>query len=193
MSGADREIVLWLNQWAGRWEVLDDAARLAANDYLIPVALALGLLGLWFWGKDAETRAKRQYAVLRAVIALGFANLAMLVFNDFYFRTRPFNDLDLRLLFYEPTDSSFPANASALSFAVAFSVWLAIRPVGWAVLAAAALWSLSRVFAGAHYLSDVVGGGVIGVASAAAVWWGLPRMEPLPTVVVRVARALRLA
>jgi undecaprenyl-diphosphatase len=189
----DQEIILWLNQWAGRWEPLDKAVTLLTTDYLAPVALALGLLALWFSGKDVDTRTRHQRAVLHAVAALGFANLAMLVFNDFYFRSRPFNDLDLHLLFYRPTDSSFPANPAGLSFALAFSVWMTIRPVGWAMLAVAALWSLSRVFAGAHYLSDVAGGAVIGVAVAVTVSLGMTRMEPLPTAVIRVARALRLA
>ncbi len=193
MNSMDREIVVWLNQWAGRWGALDDSVKLITNDYLVPVALALGLLGLWFFGRESKTRLRHQYVVLCAVIALGFANLAMLVFNDYYFRPRPFNGLDLHLLFYRPTDSSFPSNPAALSFALAFSVWLAIKPLGWVMLAVAAMWSLSRVFAGVSYLSDVVGGGVIGVAVAMAVVWGLPRMEPLPTAVIRMARALRLA
>jgi undecaprenyl-diphosphatase len=193
MNSVDREIVLWLNQWAGQWEALDDGVRLLANDYLVPVALALGLLALWFSGKEGETRARHQRMVLHAMIALGFANLAMLVFNDFYFRPRPFNDLELYLLFYQPTDSSFPANPAALSFALASSVWLSVRPVGWVMLLAASLWSLSRVFAGVFYLSDVAGGAVIGAAAAMVVSWGLPRIEPLPTAVIRAARALRLA
>jgi len=193
LTRADREIVQWLNQGVGRFRLLDEVTELLVSDYFIPVILALTLLGLWFWSRHREWRARDQRAIIASVVALGIANLAILLINDYYFRPRPFLDIDLTVPFYLPTDSSFPANPAALSFALAFSVWQARKPLGWALLLLAALWSLSRVYAGVFYLSDAAAGAAIGGAIAYLVFRGLDLLEPLPTLIMRVARALNLA
>ena len=193
LTEVDTEVVLWLNQWAGRYQPLDSFTELVVSDYFIPVILALTLLGLWFSGKDVLSHRRNQRAVVIAIVALGFANLVVLLMNDYYFRPRPFSENELTLLFYRPTDSSFPANPAALSFALAFAVWQSWRPVGTLLLFLAVLWGLSRVYAGVFYPSDVVAGAFIGIAIAYLVTFGLQWLEPLPTLVVRIGRLLHLA
>lgn len=193
LKEADIEIVLWLNQWVGKYGPLDQLFELLVSDYFIPVLLALGLLWLWFSVRDPESRQASHRAVLTAIVALGFANLAVLLINDHYFRARPFTEADLNLLFYRPTDSSFPANPAALSFALAFGVWQSRSAVGAVLLVMAALWSLSRVYAGVFYLSDVAAGAAIGVTIAYTMKFFLRWLEPLPTLVIRIGRAMHLA
>lgn len=84
--------------------------------------------------------------------------------NQQYFRERPFIHHDLANLLYAPTDSSFPANAAAVAFAFAMGVWLKNRRAALMLIFLATLWSLVRVYNGLHYPSDVVAGGLIGVA-----------------------------
>ena len=45
--------------------------------------------------------------MLASAISLGFANLAVLVLNQFIFRDRPLVDYELSNLLYASTDSSF--------------------------------------------------------------------------------------
>ena len=189
----DLDIVVWLNGWVGRYGALDNISDLLVSDYFIPVILALSLLWLWFSTKGLEARFATQRAILTAIVSLGMANLAVLLLNDVYFRPRPFTEAELNLLFYRPTDSSFPANPAALSFALAFSVLQGRRAFGMVLLGLASVWTLSRVYAGVFYLSDGAAGAAIGVTAAWGMRFLLCWLEPLPTTVLRVGRALHLA
>ena len=140
LTSIDAEIVLWLNQWVGSFDALDAAAKLIVGDYFIPVSMSFLLLAAWFMGRSPEARDANQRAVLRALLAIGFANLVVLILNDHYFRLRPFAENDLTLLFYEPTDSSFPANPAAVGFAMASGMWQGSRRLGGLMYALAALW-----------------------------------------------------
>ena len=189
----DTEIVLWLNQWAGRFSLLDAVEKLIVSDYFIPVSISLCLLAMWFAGKDPQSRGAHQRAVLRALLTVGFANLVVLILNDHYFRPRPFAEHDLTLLFYQPTDSSFPANPAAVGFAMASGMWQGSWKLGAFFYGLATLWGLSRIYAGVFYPSDVVAGALIGVVISHLVAVGLRVIEPLPTMVLRATRTLHLA
>ena len=189
----DGDIVIWLNQGIGQVSLLDYLVYLLISDYFIPLLISFWMLGVWFWGKDVPTRERNQRAVLRGAISLGFANLAVLVLNQYFFRERPLAHYELANLLYQPTDSSFPANPAALTFAAAMGLWLGNRRAGLVVFALAGLWSLVRVANGLFYPSDVLAGGLIGVAVSGLVALALRLIEPVPTLVLKGARLLHLA
>lgn len=120
------------------------------------------------------------------VTSLGGAFLALLVARiaqNISERPRPlFADIPgLRVPFGTELDvpadwSSFPSDTAALGFALAVAVLLRSRPLGivcllWALL----VTCLPRVYAGYHYPSDIVAGGLIGVAAVLAVEYFPPR------------------
>jgi undecaprenyl-diphosphatase len=189
----EAELVAWLNQGIGRFYLLDRLTYLLVSDYFLPLLMCFWGLGMWFHGLDAKRREINQRAVLAGAIALGLANLVVLILNQQYFRERPFIHQDLANLLYAPTDSSFPANPAAVAFAFAMGVWLKNRRAAGVLIFLAALWSLVRVYNGLHYPSDVVAGGLIGVAVACLVTLGLRAIEPVPTWVLKGARSLHLA
>ena len=117
----------------------------------------------------------------------------MLIINQHYFRARPFEELDITLLFYQPTDSSFPANPTAVAFAMASGMWQANRKLGLVFFLVAAIWGVSRVYAGVFYVSDIVAGALIGIIGSYLVAVALRLIEPIPTRVLKVARTLHLA
>ena len=189
----DARIVIWLNQGIGRSAVLDGAGSLAVSDYFVPLAMCFWMLGLWFFGQDSHARGRNQRAVLAAAIALGIANLAVLLLDQVVFRDRPFTQFDLATLFYEPTDSSFPANPAAVAFAAATAIWLGNRRAAALLFCLAVVWCLARVYSGLFYPSDIVAGGIIGAGVAWLVTLGMRRIEPVPTWVLNGARFLHLA
>ena len=193
VTSIDEEVVLWLNQWAGRSQVLDETVELLVGDHFIPVLISLCLLAMWFVGRDLQSRESHQRAVLISIISMGFASLAVLILDQYFFRDRPFVDHEITLLFYQPTDSSFPAHPAAVGFAMAAGMWQANRRMGAFLFGLAALWGLSRIFSGVFYPSDVVAGGAIGVGVSYLVAVGFRLIEPLPTMVLRVTRTLHLA
>ncbi len=189
----DTEIVLWLNQWAGRFAFLDAVEKLIVSDYFIPASMGLCLMAMWFVGSDPQHRDAHQRAVLVALACVGFASLVVLIINQHYFRDRPFVDHQLTLLFYQPTDSSFPSHPAAVGFTMASSMWQANRRMGALLYGLAALWGLSRIYTGVFYPSDVVAGALIGVVMSYLVALAFRLIEPIPTLALRGARTLHLA
>ena len=189
----DGEIVAWLNQGIGQVYLLDRITYLVVSDYFVPLMMCFWGLGLWFHGKDLAARSNNQKAVLAAAISLGFANLAVLLINQAVFRERPFTQYELSNLLYAPTDSSFPANPAAVTFAFATAIWWRNRRASVVPFLLAALWSFTRVYNGLFFPSDVVVGGLIGIAIACLFTGGLRAIEPIPTRVIQGARLLYLA
>ena len=189
----DEALFLAINGFAGTFGALDAAAEILASDYAVPVALALALISMWFMERDRAVRMRRQIGALTALTAMALASLSVFIINMFYFRPRPFVELDANLLFYRPTDSSFPSNAAAAAFGIAFAVWGTHRALGWMAIAAASAYGLARVYAGVHYPLDILGGAAI----AAAATWTAFRMRdslmPVLELAIRFARIFRLA
>ena len=138
---------------------------------MVPLVLCI----IWLWYDDARGRIRR----IKIGQLLGGAFIAMLssrLLQTFLpVRPRPMYEPTLVLNdpYGVPEDilrdwSAFPSDTAALSFAIAFGIWRVSRPIGSCALVWAALVvCLPRVFAGYHYLSDILGGALIGVFSVA--------------------------
>ncbi len=189
----DGAIVRWLNDGVGRFTPLDRFMEAMVSDYLVPLFGSLVLIGLWFYGTDNASRAANQVTAAIGIGSIGVANLIVAIVNALVWRSRPVLDNDLTLLFYRPTDSSFPSNAAGVGFAVATAVFLRYRRIGLSLYALAFLWGFGRVYAGVHYPSDVIVGALIGVA-AASILTGLFRLLTIiPRYIQMVARWVYLA
>ena len=193
VSKVDAELFLWINGWVGTSTIFDRMVQWVVSDYLVPVIFSVVLLGLWFGWADQAMRERHQRGVMLAGIGVGISSALVRIVNEFYFRPRPFDSLEVELLFYPPTDSSFPANPVAVVFAMATGVWMANKRIGTAMYAVAILFGLSRVYSGVFYPLDVLGGAVFGVAAAFLVYVTLKRIEPIPTLCLRLVRFLMLA
>ena len=193
MADIDEKLFLWINGFVGTSQFVDRLANWVVSDYLMPVALALVLIVLWFVELDRDARMRHQIGVLVALTSMALSNFAVFVINMFYFRPRPFVDLDVDLLFYEPTDSSFPSNAVAAVFGIAYGIWGVNRQLGWIAIGAASLYGLARVYAGVHYPLDVLAGAAIAVPVTFLVFKMRDLLMPLLVMVIRFARILRLA
>lgn len=87
-----------------------------------------------------------------------------LVLKNLVARTRPYDILEeLILITRRPSDLSFPSGHAGACFAVASVLFLCLpRRFGIPAVVTAALLSFSRLYVGAHYPTDVLGGMVIG-------------------------------
>ncbi len=192
MPDVDVSILLWLNSIVGRWPLIDGFLAIALSDYAIPVALALMGLGLWFSGWE-EARRWNQRAVLAAVTAILAANVIVSASNQVYHRTRPFEVHQVKLLFYTPRDSSFPSNSASVVFAMAAAYSSIGRRLGLLAFGLAGLMAFARVYGGVHYPLDIVGGALIGFASAITARLFLSYIGPVVVEVLRIARRFYLA
>jgi len=195
MIPADSTVFFWINGLAGRVPIIDGLMRLLASDYFIPLVMALTLFALWFSGRDATARERNQRTVWCALIAAGFACLVVEIFNCFFDRPRPFEMYPgmVQLLFYQPSDPSFPSNMAAVTFGFAAGTWQGNRRAGWLLLIPALLACFARVYVGIHFPLDIAGGAAIGIVMVPFALLVLRIGEPIPTWVLTGMRRLYLA
>ncbi len=189
----DKALSLFINNIAGRWVLLDELVKGLANDYFLMVGASLGLLFLWFGTKEFRQREINQRLALQAMTSLGIATGLVALLNQFLFRPRPFNEIAVTTLLYQPTDSSFPSNSAAILFAIAFAVWFGNKKAGRVFFAIAIVHSFCRVVAGMYYPLDIVGGAALGGAVALFVRWLFARLDFFVNFLLRIAKAVFLA
>jgi undecaprenyl-diphosphatase len=107
-----------INGLAGQWKAADEFFRFFANDYVVPTAVIALLVMGWFTGQERWRRV-----VLHALLALLVANGIIKLSNLIWFRPRPFTFNEVNLLFYYPSDSSFPSNSAAVVWCIAWAIW----------------------------------------------------------------------
>lgn len=168
MIALDQRLFLWISGLAGKFGPLDWLASHLANDYFIPALMGMIAFGLWFAGRSQQEMRRNQWAFVYAVTGVGFSALAVMIMNHYYFRPRPYVLFpqilpQVHRLFYEPTVSSFPSYPAALTFALAFGIWLENKKVATVLFGLAALMAFARIYVGVHYPSDIVVGALLGI------------------------------
>jgi membrane-associated phospholipid phosphatase len=143
---------------------LDHLMAAASNRYLL-LAVAAGM-AVYLGFRSPH----RWLAAVLLVVAVGAADLiSVRVVKPAVERSRPCQSLaSVRAPLGCGSGQSFPsAHAADSAAAAAVAIWAAPATAPFA-LAVVALVSVSRVYLGVHYPSDVVAGWVLGAALAAA-------------------------
>jgi len=172
-----------VNGLAGRSTALD--ALMVGSAKYLPYVFALALIALWL------TRRPRNelgafLAGASALIALGIGQ----VIGKALPRPRPYLSHTVHQLIPPSLDTSFPSDHAILGFSVAVMVWRYNRRAGVALLVLAALMAFARVFVGAHYPIDVLGGAVLGALTSVALD-AFSRRRPLAPFLGGLFKVLR--
>ena len=147
-----------INQFAGKWPVLDNLAIFFAKYFVYILVLFL----LPFLIKNFKKYFKM---VISALSAAFFARFAIVEIIRYLLpRSRPFIKNKVNLLF-PYIESSFPSGHAAFTFALATVVYYYNKKVGILFFIAGFLISISRVFAGIHWPSDILVGASVGIFS----------------------------
>lgn len=160
----DFNILMFINGLSGHIAWLD---HLIANySKYGPLLFGAYLIGLWFTGKHSEKRYDNRkqalYAFFSVLLAMGISQMIGLM----WFRNRPYIDHPVNRLVTVTADASFPSDHAAGSFSIAGSI-LSEHSLGGVILTVmAVLLSLSRVYVGVHYPSDILGGMAVGLFSS---------------------------
>ena len=161
----DKKIFFLINSKAGIYESIDSLSGIVAGDYLVPVILSLGLIFLWFQETAEDQAIELRKRVLIAICSLLGSCLIVMIVNELYFRERPFNLHEAKLIFYAPTDSSFPSNSTAAMFGLSIPILKTRMKVGMMMLLASMCLGLCRIYVGVHFPGDVIGGVLVGLLS----------------------------
>lgn len=192
----DRALFLHINALAGKVSIIDGFFKGISNDYFALVTSCLILVWLWFGIKGGTDRQILQKAVLTAAISIGLTSLLVLISNHLYFRVRPFNALppdSVHLLFYRPTDSSFPSNLASVLFAIAWPIFIKNKRYGSILLGIAVLAGFGRIYMGVHYPLDILGGAAFGFVGALLAFGAIWLISPIERFLMKLLRIISLA
>lgn len=154
-----------INGWAGQSTALD-AVFVAISQYGVP--LMVGAVAVQWFSRKPRTHVRH------AAFSAGFAFLLGLGLNQmvllFVHRMRPYDAGVSHLLVEKSADWSFPSDHATASISIAailLAKGLTLR--GLLLAAMAGLICLSRVYLGLHYVGDIAGGALTGLAAVAIV------------------------
>jgi len=161
----DRAITQWINSFAGIIPSLDSLMILITK-FGVPVIVAAVVLQWWSGRERLHVRHTAVSAGLSFLLGLALNQVILL----FVHRMRPYDAGLTQLLIEHSSDWSFPSDHATASIAVAMSFLFQRLPKrGLALLGAAVVVCLSRVYVGTHYVTDVLGGAATGIIAAVVV------------------------
>lgn len=120
----------------------------------------------WFM-TSRKDRVRNRAALVEALFSVLAASAVSLLIRRIWHRPRPFTQGKTARITHED-NASFPSNHTLNAVAAAFSLILSRQSGGKRLLGWALLQGISRVFAGVHYTSDIIGSAVL--AAGCAVW-----------------------
>ena len=183
-----------INGLAGQSNAIDKLFSIVASDYLIPVGMGLILYFSWFDSGNIEKRAHKQRTVIASIVHMAVASLSILIINQLFFRERPFTSNEVNLIFYAPTDSSFPSNTAAGTLGIALPfIFSRGKSTGLILLGMSFTLSLARVYVGVHYPGDIIGGYMTSLLTFPVSLTILKISRPLQNKVLKTMRAFALA
>jgi membrane-associated phospholipid phosphatase len=192
MIQIDIAITKFVNSFAGQSHLFDRIVLeiLQMNTFKM---LPLVTLMVWLWFSNDPQGMRRRFVFNG--MAGGFIALVItrVVQNLGPHRPRP--ALSGEFEFVLPTGgytndwSSFPSDTTGLAFAMVLGIWFASRKLGvlalfWAIF----IIAFPRLYGGFHYVSDLVAGALIGMASTYAFAHVRAISDPLFDAMMRLAK-----
>jgi len=146
-----------INQFAGRWPIIDAIAIFIATklEYLLLACL------VFYFIKDYRKYTPIIIKAIGAAIVSRFVIVE--VVRQLYYRPRPFLVHNVNLLVRYGNEPSFPSGHASFYFAIATVVYMYNKKTGIAFFAASFFIVLARVFVGIHWPSDILAGAIIGI------------------------------
>jgi undecaprenyl-diphosphatase len=154
-----------INELAGHSAIADDLMKAAARYLLLAIAGAVAIH--WAVGRRRE-RATNQAMVAGAVVAALLSLVLSSVIQHLYAHPRPFVERqDVVLLINHGPDPSLPSEHAVVAFALAGAVlWTRRLLVGAALLLAAVILGLARIYTGLHYPADIAAAVGVGLLTS---------------------------
>ena len=127
--------------------------------------------GVWLWlGGDERARQKRREAALLALASVVICSCLSFLIGKVWNRPRPFTrDASIWNFTAHKANASFPSNHTMNAAAVSLVLLRAGMPGAVFLVGFSVLLAFSRMYAGIHYLTDLVGAVLIAAGVHVAV------------------------
>lgn len=163
----DLKLFFILNNLTGQSRVFDMLIIFlgAYFQYFLVIFLFLFL----YFSKYSKQQKFRMFWV--TIISTVIARFGIVeIIRFFYHRPRPFALHQIHQLLSE-NEWSFPSGHAAFFFAMATAIYLYNKKWGLYFFIGAIFMNISRIVAGVHYPSDIIGGMIVGVIVAYVVFY----------------------
>lgn len=160
----DTQIAQYFSQLVGQNRIFDMVMVFLAE--ILPWLLVV--LALWFiYNKYRRQILDFVYVALSLVVARFGINE---IIYFFFKRPRPM-DLGYPALLAQQPNPSFPSGHASFLFAMSWAVFLCCgKKSGFLLIFFSSLSLAARMYCGAHFLSDILAGAVIGISCAYVLW-----------------------
>ena len=167
----DTQLFYLFNNLAGQSSVFDGIVVFLAS--YLPYLVVLIILALVFFSQYSKREKWKILLVtgMSSIVALGITE----GIRFFLPRERPYLALHVPHLLTD-TAPSFPSAHATFFFALSTAVYLYNKKWGIWFFIASILVTVSRVIAGIHYPSDIIGGALIGIGVAYSTFYVSRRM-----------------
>ena len=160
MHALDLNLFNAIHGLAGQNNLLDSVIVFCAEYFIDVLLIVLAIFAFQKW-RAGDISSFMEYVV--SVAAGIFARLVVTeAIRFFYHRPRPFLALHIPHLLTD-TEYSFPSGHTIFMFALATAMLSVNKKFAYVLYVCGLLIGLSRVAAGVHYPSDIVGGVVLGI------------------------------
>lgn len=155
----DIQLFNFFNSFAGQLRIFDALIIFLAEYFQYPLIIIFFLL-LHFSGYAKQEKIRIFFITLSSAVIARFGVTEIIRF--LYHRPRPFLAFEAHKLISNGS-WSFPSGHSAFFFAMAAALYCYNKKWGVGFFIAALFMNISRIIAGVHYPSDILGGMVIGI------------------------------
>ena len=164
----DTQLLYFLNGFVGKSALLDNTFLFLAS--YLPYLLVAAFLLLLYLSSYSKRNKLYIFCVTTASALIARFGVTELI-RFFYHRPRPFMVYPQIHALFVDNEWSFPSGHATFFFAMAAAIYLYNKKWGIGFFIATLAVTISRVVAGVHYPSDILGGMIIGILVAYATFY----------------------
>lgn len=173
MFAFDKPVFNWLYGLTARFWLFDFIVVFLADWAIYFAILAFVIVIL----RSKSLKKKSYFFSLAALGAILSRGVIAEIIRYANYNPRPFEELGVKPLISQYATASMPSGHVSFLFPIALAAYRYNKKLGSGLIGITLLMGLSRVIAGVHWLSDIIGGLLVGLAGFLIARTLLPKLQ----------------